>query len=239
LNLILIRPAERHFAPHDPRAGHLRKVLRAGPGDSFRAGEIDGDYGSATITSWNKDGIDFTFAPGGTAEEPAEVDLILGHPRPIVLRRMIRDLCTVGVRRLMVVPTLLGEKSYLRSNMWEQVEVPLLEGASQAGTTRLMAVERLRSLEAALEAIPDNALRILLHPATSSSASARLLTLETVAGPAPVAVAVGSERGWTDSEVTRLTDAGFRSCALGTRILRTESAALIGAWIAVAGKRAG
>jgi len=54
---------------------------------------------------------------------------------------------------------------------------------------------------------------------------------QTASGPAyrRVVFSVGPERGWTDDEGRRLLEAGFRTVGLGDRILRTETAALVGA----------
>ena len=42
-----------------------------------------------------------------------------------------------------------------------------------------------------------------------------------------VVAAIGSERGWTDRERDVLEGAGFSLCSMGTRILRTETAATV------------
>jgi RsmE family RNA methyltransferase len=42
-----------------------------------------------------------------------------------------------------------------------------------------------------------------------------------------VLAAIGSERGWTDRERDLLERAGFTLCSMGSRILRTETAATV------------
>ena len=39
--------------------------------------------------------------------------------------------------------------------------------------------------------------------------------------------AIGSERGWTDNERSLFAEAGFASCSMGIRVLRTETAATV------------
>ncbi len=41
---------------------------------------------------------------------------------------------------------------------------------------------------------------------------------------APVTLAIGPERGWTETERVMLRDAGFRFVHLGERVLRVETA---------------
>lgn len=238
MNILLLGPGERCIPPTDVRARHIKKVLRAGIGDTLVAGEIDGAIGQARIQDWTTEGVTVEFTPEYEPAPPAAVDMVLGHPRPIVLRRMLRDLCSIGVRSLLVVPTELGEKSYYQSNMWEDIRPPLLDGASQAGTTRLMTVQRCESLAVALQALPaPGKNRIVLHP--GSDGGAQLLTHSTVVSgpPPPVCLTVGSERGWTPNELATLADAGFSPYDLGPHTLRTESAATVAGWIAVQAAR--
>ena len=43
-----------------------------------------------------------------------------------------------------------------------------------------------------------------------------------------VAIAVGPERGWSARERALFLDSGYKSALLGSRILRTETAAVAG-----------
>lgn len=46
-----------------------------------------------------------------------------------------------------------------------------------------------------------------------------------------VYASIGSERGWTDNERNQFKTAGFASCSMGSRVLRTETAATVAATI--------
>ena len=210
---------------------HIHKVLRASAGDRLRAGEIGGAIGSAVIVADSSDGIDLEFHRERDPEPLAPVELLLGHPRPIVLKRMLRDLSALGLARIIVVPTELGEKSYYGSNLWNEVRAPLVEGASQGGSTLIPELVRARSLAegvTAIEAPPPR--RLVLH---TGIADEPVLGRVGEPGDASACVAVGSERGWTPGEIELLREAGFRTASLGTRTLRTETAALIAVWAAI------
>ena len=45
--------------------------------------------------------------------------------------------------------------------------------------------------------------------------------------PQMVYASIGSERGWTDNERSLFNDYAFASCSMGTRVLRTETAATV------------
>ncbi len=230
MNLLLLEPGERLLARNDARAHHIRRVLGLAPGGRLRAGEIDGAIGIASIVSDTDRGIELEFARDTDPAALPPVELLLGHPRPIVLRRLLRDLTAIGPSRIIVTPTELGERSYYDANLWRDVRTPMLEGASQGGTTRLPELVRSSSLPEAVRSLnAGRDRRLVLHPESGASL---LTTTGPVSGAQWQAVAVGSERGWTDEELATLTEAGFLPRTLGKRVLRTETAAAIAAWAA-------
>ena len=243
MNILLLEENEISLPANDYRVRHVRKVLKLGVGDRLRAGIVNGAVGTAIIDALDKSGMSLSFQPDETspADGPAgpsnppglphllPVDLLLGHPRPIVLRRMLRDLCTIGIRRLIVTPTELGERSYLGATMWHDVRPLLVEGAAQAGVTRLMQVVRCHSLIQGIQtACGPNQRRVVLHPTPHQTVGAALRTVSAE----DIVLAVGSERGWTVGEVDVLTRAGFEIAGMGERTLRTETAALVVSWMA-------
>jgi RsmE family RNA methyltransferase len=247
MNIVLFDPEELassppavRLPPADRRARHITGVLGLAPGDRLRAGVVNGPALWATLEAVAADGtlgIELD-APAADAPPAAlhPVSLLLGHPRPIVLRRMLRDLSTLGVQRIVVARTELGEKSYLKSNLWagETVRRLLIEGAEQAGATTLPEVETAWTLAAGIDAATagrENAPRVVYDNAIPEAAagaapeSAAGYGASAAAGRSRI-IAVGSERGWTNAERAALAEHGFRTAALGVRILRTETAAI-------------
>ncbi len=231
MNLLLLEPDERVLGPRDVRTRHIRRVLRLGPGDRVRAGEIGGRIGIARIVRVAAGGLELDFEPSLDPPALPPVEILLGHPRPIVLRRLLRDLAAIGPARVLVVATELGERSYFDSTLWDDTRTPMLEGASQGGSTLVPQLERARSLETAVSLLRSPlSRRLVLHQREGAAHFGR----ESVsAGARWAAVAVGSERGWSDREVELLLAHGFSPCTLGPRTLRTETAAVIAAWQAV------
>ncbi|WP_355660554.1 16S rRNA (uracil(1498)-N(3))-methyltransferase [Halomonas salifodinae] len=66
----------------------------------------------------------------------------------------------------------------------------------------------------------DEALRLVLHPATSGA-------LEAGEAPADAALLIGPEGGLAEAEVASAQAAGFLPLSLGPRILRTETAPVV------------
>ncbi|MDR0624508.1 MAG: 16S rRNA (uracil(1498)-N(3))-methyltransferase, partial [Treponema sp.] len=115
MNLILFEPRElgKALPRRDPRTIHLLKVLRKKAGDGFDAGILGGCRGAGRIEKINLDGSVMISLNAGE-EPPPRLPLRVGvgFPRPIQLRRLLRDLSNLGVRAIDLFGTELGEKSY-------------------------------------------------------------------------------------------------------------------------------
>ncbi len=225
MNLILFEPDEINepLPKHDPRAVHILSILKSGEGDCLKAGVVNGKRGSLTILSAEGESIRFSFAPEVESEALFPLDLVIGAPRPLVTKRLLKDLSSLGLGKLLFTRTDLGEKSYLESGLWRDGEYRrhLYEGAEQAVSTRIPEVKLFPGLEACLKMVESGSRRFVLDPVRGS------LRLQNVPLDArPVVLAVGPERGWTDRELDTFSRFGFENVRLGDRILRTEAACL-------------
>ena len=231
MNICLFEKSEisKPLSFDDERAGHLLKILHKKEGESFTAGIIDGKSGTATITKIDETGrqIFFDFTATGEGKPLNPLKMIIGFPRPIQLKRLLRDIAALGVSEVHLTGTELGEKSYMKSDLaqpkaaWEL----LREGTVQAGSTHVPKVFVHTTLVETLGSL-------------SLSKGEQLICLDNInpCGPlgqvqfstdVPVIAAIGSERGWTDKERKLLEDAGFIRCGMGPRIMRTETAATV------------
>ena len=80
----------------DQRVQHLQRILRKEVGDTFEAGIINGPSGVAQITAWNEEGLSFEFTPTGNGKPLYPLTMIIGFPRPIQLKRLLRDIASLG-----------------------------------------------------------------------------------------------------------------------------------------------
>ena len=159
MNIILLRQEELSdgnfsFAKTDERFLHIKKVLKFGVGAVFKAGIIDGEKGTAEITSFSDELLTARFTVADKAGGGDDVSvlppirLILGFPRPIQLRRILRDVAGLGIEALYLTGTELGEKSYLKADIAAETEIErlLIDGCSQAGDTHIPKVYRAYSV---------------------------------------------------------------------------------------------
>jgi 16S rRNA (uracil1498-N3)-methyltransferase len=237
MNMMLLSPGEigSPIPRSDDRVRHILKILKKRKGEDVLAGVLDGRIGRARIESLDGAGAVFSFSEEGLAEPPRNIVLLLGLPRPIQANRILKDIATLGVRRIILCSTDLGEASYARAGFYEERgwERALREGASQAANPRLPEVSIHGSIGAGFEALDgsaEGALRVALDIGESLP---RLSSLAFGAEKGAI-LAVGSERGWSDGERSLLSASGFISASLGSRVLRTETAAIVGAGICLA-----
>ncbi|GHV73031.1 ribosomal RNA small subunit methyltransferase E [Spirochaetia bacterium] len=234
MNLILFEPQElgQPLPLRDDRAIHLLKVLHKKPGDSFDAGVLGGKLGTGTIESI---GVDGTLAY--VLDLPAEplprlpIRLAVGFPRPIQIRRLLRDLSNLGLCAVDLMGTDLGEKSYRDTKLLTDggARAALIEGAVQARDTTLPALATYPSLDTWLEKAPG-APALLIAPDNVRPAGAMA---NLPPHKRPTVLAIGPERGWSDRERDLLEGAGFVRLSMGKRALRTETACVAAAILAM------
>jgi len=242
----------------DVRYGHITRVLRKKQGEIIAAGCSDGSLGSASIEKLSHESILLSYRPESEAPSLYPVNILIGFPRPIQAGRILKDLTSLGLRRIWFTLSELGEKSYAESSFFRtrDFESHLIEGAMQSGNPRLPQVECFWSLPRACDAL-DAAQRVAASLDSDAATGARTTPRDFVFEvPAeepdrlvfhpgeklpkladfprlrtPLWLAVGSERGWTEAELELLRSRGFLVCSLGRRILKTETAALAAASI--------
>ncbi|MCR5400208.1 MAG: RsmE family RNA methyltransferase [Treponema sp.] len=139
----------------DERAQHILKILHKNKGDSFSAGIINGMAGSATITDITDTEIHFSFIPETDGKPLYPLILIIGFPRPIQLKRLLRDVAALGASEVHLTGTELGEKSYLNSNLSKPEEAwqMLYDGTVQAASTHVPEVFIHKNLKDCVEAV--------------------------------------------------------------------------------------
>jgi RsmE family RNA methyltransferase len=164
--------------------------------------------------------------------------MAVGFPRPIQLRRLLRDLSNLGLEAVDLVGTDLGEKSYRDTKLLIDggARTALIEGAVQARDTAIPILLMYPSLEAWLAERPwekspfGRGAPLLIAPdnVRPEGSLAHLPPQKR-----PMVLAVGPERGWSDRERDLLEDAGFLRLSLGKRALRTETACVAAAALAM------
>ncbi len=228
MNLLLFEPGEwkSPLKAGDPRAVHIRTILKSEPGDLLDAGERNGLIGKALIREIAEDGS-LTLEFRGERESPplCPLTLIIGTPRPPTAKRLLRDLSATGICRIIFTGTDLGEKSYLTSRLWSREEwkeaVDL--GMAQGESTLMPVVDKFYSLYRSIDSLEDETDLIALDNVSPEGPLKSYIPVRK-----KCCLALGPERGWSDRERKILGERGFGIFSLGNRVLRTETAAHMG-----------
>ena len=240
MNIILFEEHELgHNLPRrDERTIHLLKVLHKKAGDEFEAGILGGLKGTGKIERINFDGS--IFVTVNAAEPPAprlRLRMAVAFARPIQLRRVFRDLSNFGVTAIDLVATDMGEKSYRDTKLLMDggSQAALIEGAVQARDTIIPAINVFENLDSWLNESPwretDNMRLPMLIAADNVRAEGSFFHLTVTSRP--IVVAVGPERGWSDRERDLFEKSGFLRLSIGTRAMRTETACVAAAALAM------
>lgn len=223
----------------DHRVKHIQKILKKGVGDSFDAGIVNGAAGTAEIRSVSPQGMEFRFEASGDGKPLHPVTMIIGFPRPIQLKRLLRDIASLGVSQVHLCGTELGEKSYLKATLSqpEELTAMLKDGSIQAKSTHVPQVFVHQDVASCLDFVAGNdsirvagnpRIHVALDNIEPTASLQGFLSSKFSADEvkrAGVVAAIGSERGWTANERKLFRERGFTLCGMGERVLRTETAA--------------
>lgn len=213
----------------DRRAEHLVKVLRVQAGDTVRVGLINGPKGKGKVSAVKTKypfSVSLLVAFKEESVKPANIDLILALPRPIMLKRILSQMSALGVGEIHLVNAKRVEKSFWNSNILKDMEYQdhLLQGLEQAVDTIVpkvfMHLKFKPFVEDYLPAhLGSHPYKILANPLADHTLSSVIKTSE-----GRVIVAVGPEGGWIDYEVEKFCQQGFCCCSMGQRILKVDTA---------------
>ncbi len=240
MNCILL-PKEAKSIRDPQQITHINKILKSKIGDSLTIAELGGNIGKATIAQINHDEVLLTDMILDKLP-PAKLDLtvVLALPRPKVLRRLIMDMTSLGVNKLIVVNSYKSEKSYWQSPLLKRIDEFVFEGLQQAIDTVPLTVEFKKRFKPFVEdefpalLVDENGAQrhaVIAHPYASQSWQTYLE--DTFKETMPKVLCIGAEGGWIDYEVDLFCAHGCTAVSLGERILRTETVVnvLLGHWL--------
>lgn len=226
MNLILLEPNDYLSSGvvrlTDRRATHIRETLGAEPGAQLRVGDLNGLIGFGELLRDSDEGVDL--AVNCTEAPPPKLPLtvLLGLPRPKMLRRVLRTAAEIGIAKLVLLNTWKVDKSYWQTPSLEENALCdfLREGLEQARDTVLPEVILARRfkpfVEDELSALLERSSGLVAHPGDHAACP--------VGVAEPCTLAIGPEGGFTAYEFELLQKQGMVPVQIGARILRVETA---------------
>lgn len=148
-------------------------------------------------------------------------NLVLALPRPIMLKRILTTVSSMGVKNIILFHSKRVEKSYWRSPILEEENITeqLVLGLEQARDTILPKIQ-LRPLfkpfvEDELSDISRDTLALVADPQAADSCPRDV--------DRRVTLVIGPEGGFIPYEMDKLTSLGFSPIHVGKRVLRVET----------------
>jgi len=201
LNCILL-PKNAKIISDPNQVTHIKEILKSKVGDSLTIAEIGGNIGKATIAKINNNEILLTDIILDK-QPPAKLDLtvILALPRPKVLRRLIMDMTSLGVNKIIIVNSYRSQKSYWQSPLLNRIDEFVFEGLQQAIDTVPPVIEFKKRFKPFVEdefpALLGKA--VIAHPYASQSWKSYLDVAKCKTSNKdnmPKVLCIGAEGGW-------------------------------------------
>ena len=208
-------------------AEHLRRVLRAEPGQRYELSDNQFVY-LAEIEGFRKDAVSFRVLERLPSEAPAVRLVLLASLIKFDRFEWIVEKATeLGVETLIPVVAARSERGLERAaakrlERWRKIA---LESSQQARRTRLPEICPSVSFEDAL--LAGGLHRYLLEEERGAPALASALEgVDRKASSDVVSLLAGPEGGWTAEERREATARGWQPVSLGPWVLRSETAVI-------------
>lgn len=230
MNLILFeeRFESMQLDAKDPRAEHIRRVLRARVGTLVFVGFENGPRARARVVELGESGaVRLELVGEEAAPAPLPITLLVGLPRPHTAKRILFEAASLGVRMIHFFEAEKGEPSYAQSSLWSSNEWKqrIRLGVEQSFGTHVPEVAMYPDLQTALNHFYQVPVRVALDNYEAGGSVTEVLAERA---SEESVLAFGPERGWSDLERIALRQNGWKLAHLGPSVLRAETAVVAG-----------
>lgn len=216
---------------------HIKNVLRMKPGEEITVSNgIDGREYRCGIEAYTEDEVVCTlrFIKEDGVELPSEIYLFQGLPKADKMELIVQKAVELGVHEVIPVAMkrcvvkLDDRKAAARVGRWQGIAEA---AAKQSRRGVIPAVRGIMSMGEAVEYARNMDVRLIPYELAQDMERTRTL-IGAVRPGSSIAVFIGPEGGFEESEVQAALAAGIEPVTLGRRILRTETAGLtVLAWL--------
>ena len=207
---------------------HITRVLRLGPGDPItvfdeKSFEYEGRIKNISTRNIEVEVLDSRRAG---AEPELELNLFQAILKGNKMDRVVRETTQLGVSAIFPV---VSQRTLVRSTAkvarWNRIA---LESTKQCGRTAPPRVAEPADFASSLslDAASGSEIKIILHENLADSLGDYMASRDRRAGS--INIFVGPEGGFSEEEVSLARENGYEPLGLGKRILRAETASVVG-----------
>ena len=208
-------------------ARHIARSLRMAVGDGVEISDRVGTDYVARLTRIRDDECiaEIVESHPSDKESPVKITLYMAMPKGDKLEQVTQKAVELGALRIIPFES---ERCIKRpaqdkiAKITDRLNRIATEAAKQCGRSRLPEVLPMVRLADILPEIKDYTMALFCYEGERAVSIKQ--ALEGKRGVESIAVIVGAEGGFSDSEAKALTEAGAMSVTLGRRILRCETA---------------
>ena len=221
---------ENEFELEGAEAHHLLHVMRARLGDRITVFDGGGKEFDTEVVHLDRRTARVKILECRSISRELTGELIVGVaiPKSDRQRFLVEKLVELGVHRLVPLQTERTQGGARGNQGLDKLDRTVIEACKQCGRNQLMVIEAMQEARTFFSRYASADVRWIAHPVDS-------LSMGQLAKPAALlqlAIAIGPEGGWTDSEILAAKTNAWQCVGLGRRILRVETAAclLAGYW---------
>lgn len=209
---------------------HIKNVLRMQPGDELEICDGKGTDYSCTIETLDRDEIvlNIVSSERSKTELPKKIYLFQGIPKSDKMELIIQKAVELGAYE--IIPTVTkrcivkidAKKEDKKISRWQSIAE---SAAKQSGRGIIPTVKAPMSLKEAYEYSATLGAALIPYERAEGIEKTREI-ISSLSDKESVAVFIGPEGGFEESEIEQALSKGIEPITLGKRILRTETAGL-------------
>jgi 16S rRNA (uracil1498-N3)-methyltransferase len=203
---------------------HLTHVMRKKAGDAIRVVDGIGTTYDATIAEITKRSALCTILSHHRRLHEPDIDVTLA----VALLKnasnfdfLVEKTTELGVNAIIPLLTERTIPRHAKKDRWQKLALAAMK---QSGRCVLPSVASLTSFKDFLAVTKTASLRLIPHERVESPSITQTLQR---GGDSSIVVCIGPEGGFSDEEIDSAIRTGFTPISLGTRRLRTETAAIV------------
>ena len=216
---------------------HIKNVLRMKIGEEIAVSNgVDGREYRCEVAQLLPDEVvcKLRFIKENDVELPAQVYLFQGLPKGDKMELIIQKAVELGAYSVIPVATrrsivkLDDKKAAAKQNRWQGIA----EAAAKQSKRKIIPkIEKVMSFAEALEMAKELEVRLIPYELAEDMSHTKEI-IERIREGQKIAIFIGPEGGFDETEIALASEVGVEPITLGKRILRTETAGMtVLAWL--------